>query len=109
MIELTTNQKAKIAVDKINRALYRMNAARGMDGANFERLKYDADDFAAVSAAVHSIAKAAGDLVSIINEIKEKAAEIEAARSKRQGGKKLRGDTTARWLQTRTNSRFAND
>lgn len=91
MIELTLNQKAKIAISKINRALYRMNAARGMDGANFERLKYDADDFSAVSAAVKSIGKASAELSLILDEIKGKAAEIEAAREMGLGKKQERG------------------
>lgn len=109
MIELTINQKAKIAIDKINRALYRMNAARGMDGANFERLKHDPDDFAAVSAAVKSIANAAVALASVLDEVKTKASAIESAQAERNRGKPLRGEKTAKLLQTRINSRFADD
>lgn len=92
MIELTINQKAKIAIDNINRALYRMNAARGMGVANFERLKYDADDFAAVSSAVRSVAKSAAALSDILEEIKAKAAEIEITRRGRARDKPLCGE-----------------
>lgn len=84
MIDLTINQKAKIAIDKIKNSLRRMSASQGMDGANFDRLKYDADDLLIAVAAINEIRESVVELNFLIEEIKAKAKEIEARQSLRE-------------------------